>query len=103
MDTRFHRSRNADWTQHCVVILGGSVLAWAIIGPALIHQKMAFGTAIVPDDPKWGDYMSFGSLGLAASNKETPSPRFWMLWPGVLLMIVVSFTELFLQYKVGGH
>ena len=79
---------------------GGSVLAWAIIGPALIHQKMAFGKAIVPDDPQWGDYMSFGSLGLAASNKETPSPRFWMLWPGVLLMIVVSFTELFLQYKV---
>jgi uncharacterized oligopeptide transporter (OPT) family protein len=82
---------------------GGSVLAWAIIGPALVHHNMAFGKAIVPDDPKWGDYMSFGSLGLAASNKETPSPRFWMLWPGVLLMIVVSFTELFLQYKVGEH
>ena len=79
------------------------MLAWAIIGPALIHQKMAFGKALVPDDPQWGDYMSFGSLGLAASNKETPSPRFWMLWPGVLLMIVVSFTELFLQYKVGQH
>lgn len=79
---------------------GGSVLAWAIIGPALVHNKMAFGTSIVPDDPDWSDYMSFGSLGLAASNKVTPSPRFWLLWPGVLLMIVVSFTELFLQYKV---
>ncbi|KAL1583310.1 hypothetical protein WHR41_08046 [Cladosporium halotolerans] len=79
---------------------GGSVLAWAIIGPALVHNKMAFGTAVVPDDPDWSDYMNFGSLGAAASNKVTPSPRFWMLWPGVLLMIVVSFTELFLQYKV---
>lgn len=68
---------------------GGSVLAWAIIGPVLVHQRIAFGKAIVPDDPDWSDYTSFGSLGLAASNKETPSSRFWMLWPGVLLMIVV--------------
>lgn len=80
--------------------LGGSVLAWAIIGPALVHNKMAFGKQIAPEDPNWSEYMSFGSLGLSSSNKITPSPRFWMLWPGVLLMIVVSFTELFMQYKV---
>ena len=83
--------------------LGGSVLAWGIIGPALVHNKMAFGKQLAPDDPNWSEYMSFGSLGLASSNKITPSPRFWMLWPGVLLMIVVSFTELFMQYKVSKH
>lgn len=82
----------------------GSVLAWAIIGPALVHNNIAFGTHIfTEDDPQWehwSGYMSFGSLSSKWSNKDHPSPRFWLLWPGVLLMIVVSFTELFLQYKV---
>ena len=78
----------------------GSVLAWGIIGPTLVHYGVAFGTHLVPDDPQWGGYISYASLGTKATNKATPSPRFWLLWPGVLLMIVVSFTELFLQYKV---
>jgi uncharacterized oligopeptide transporter (OPT) family protein len=63
-----------------ISFFGGSFLAWAIIGPALVHQKMAFGKAAAPDVPGWEDYMSYGSLGLASSNKMTPSPRFWMLW-----------------------
>lgn len=78
----------------------GSILAWGIIGPSLVNQGAAFGMALVPDDPHWGGYVSFASLGTAASTKDTPSPRFWLLWPGVLLMIVVSFVELGLQYKV---
>ncbi|KAL0261827.1 hypothetical protein SLS55_003259 [Diplodia seriata] len=78
---------------------GGSILAWGIIGPALVHNGAAFGVA-ASDDPKWDGYVSFASLGLAASNKDTPSPRYWMLWPGVLCMIAVSFTELALQWRV---
>lgn len=35
-----------------------------------------------------------------AATTDTPSPRFWLLWPGVLLMICVSFAELALQYKI---
>nr|OQO18178.1 hypothetical protein B0A51_14125 [Rachicladosporium sp. CCFEE 5018] len=80
----------------------GSILAWGIIGPSLIHTGAAWGKQIAPKDPDWDRYMSFGSLSAAASNKDHPSPRFWLLWPGVLLMIVVSFTELFLQYKLFG-
>lgn len=49
---------------------------------------------------EWSGIVTFASLSTAASNKDTPSPRFWLLWPGVLLMIAVSFTELALQYKV---
>lgn len=79
---------------------GGSVLAWGIIGPALVHNNAAFGTQVAPDDPHWSGYVSFASLGSKSSTKDTPSPRYWMLWPGVLLMIVVAFTELLLQYKV---
>jgi uncharacterized oligopeptide transporter (OPT) family protein len=80
--------------------LGGSILAWAIIGPALVHNNMAWGTNLGEGSDKWDGYTNFGSLSLAACNKDWPSPRYWMLWPGVLLMIAVSFTELVLQYKV---
>lgn len=83
-----------------ISFFAGSVLAWGIIGPALVHNGAAFGTALAPDDEKWSGYVSFASLGTKASTKTTPSPRFWLLWPGVLLMIVVSFVELGLQYKV---
>jgi len=72
--------------------LGGSVLAWGIIGPALVHNGAAWGVDISEDDPNWKGLMSFASLGKAASNKDNPSPRYWLLWPGVLLMIAVSFT-----------
>lgn len=83
-----------------ISFFAGSVIAWGIIGPALVHNNVAFGTQLYPDDPNWSGLVSFASLGAKASNKITPSPRFWLLWPGVLLMIAVSFTELALQYKV---
>lgn len=78
----------------------GSVLAWGIIGPALVHNGAAFGVQAGEPGSHYEGYISFASLSETASSKDTPSPRFWLLWPGVLLMIVVSFTELALQYKV---
>ncbi|KAI9675061.1 MAG: hypothetical protein M1817_001467 [Caeruleum heppii] len=80
---------------------GGSVLAWGIIGPALIHNGAAYGVSALglEGDPKWNDYLSFASFNLK-DPKNMPSPRYWLLWPGVLVMIVVSFTELFCQYQI---
>jgi OPT family oligopeptide transporter len=78
----------------------GSVLAWGIIGPSLVAQGMAYGAAFAPEDPKWSESINYFSLSLKFSNKDYPSPRYWMLWPGVLLMIAVSFTELLMQWKI---
>ncbi|KAF4549365.1 OPT oligopeptide transporter-like protein 3 [Elsinoe fawcettii] len=78
----------------------GSVIAWGIIGPSLVRNGMAFGNPIYEGDEKWGEYVSYASLSLKFSTKDHPSPRYWLLWPGVLLMIAVSFTELLLQYQV---
>jgi uncharacterized oligopeptide transporter (OPT) family protein len=86
-----------------VSFFAGSVLAWGIIGPALVHNGAAWGEAIIPGDPKWGGWISFASLDPASSTKDNPSPRFWLVWPGVFLMICVSFTEIALQYKVVGY
>jgi OPT family oligopeptide transporter len=82
-----------------ISFLAGSVIAWGIIGPALVHNNKAWGINI-GEGTKWDGYYTFASLGDAACNKDYPSPRYWLLWPGVLLMIVVSFTELALQWKV---
>ncbi|KAL5391073.1 hypothetical protein DPSP01_001564 [Paraphaeosphaeria sporulosa] len=82
-----------------ISFLGGSILAWGIIGPALVHNNKAWGTNL-GEGTKWDGYTNFASLSLAACNKDYPSPRYWLLWPGVLLMIAVSFTELILQWKV---
>jgi hypothetical protein len=70
----------------------GSVLAWGIIGPALVHNGAAWGVDISGGDPNWDGAITFASLSLKASNKDHPSPRYWLLWPGVLLMVAVSFT-----------
>jgi uncharacterized oligopeptide transporter (OPT) family protein len=83
-----------------ISFLMGSVIAWGIIGPTLVAKNIAFGINLGEGDPKWDGYMSYASLSLKAANKTHPSPRYWLLWPGVLLMIVVSFTELALQWKI---
>ncbi|KAF1819139.1 oligopeptide transporter [Dissoconium aciculare CBS 342.82] len=93
-----------------ISFFGGSVLSWAIIGPALIAQKMAFaghpyGDATDPEsyDPQWSSYSVYFSLSKTFTKPDHPSPRYWLLWPGIMLMIVVSFVELALQYKVFLH
>ncbi|GIZ42990.1 hypothetical protein CKM354_000623600 [Cercospora kikuchii] len=83
-----------------ISFFGGSVLAWGIIGPLLVRCNAAVGISLGEPGSKWENYISFRSLGKNASSKDAPSPRFWLLWPGVLLMIVVSFVELGLQYKI---
>lgn len=83
-----------------ISFFSGSVLAWGIIGPLLVHYNIAFGKLVKPDDPKWGAVVSFSAFSGEFSSKDTPSPRYWLLWPGVLAMIFISFTELALQWRV---
>ena len=101
-----------------ISFFAGSVIAWGIIGPTLVNYGEAFGYAYysqadvkagaITQDffDKWGGdngQFTFWSLGPDWVTKDTPSPRFWLLWPGVLMMIAVSFTELAIQYKVVAH
>ncbi|KAI2615248.1 oligopeptide transporter [Hypoxylon sp. NC1633] len=82
-------------------MFGGSIIAWAIIGPALVHYGECIGKQQVDDDPRWADWYTFASL--SGLGKETPSPRYWLLWPGVMIMVCTSMAELFIQYKVIGY
>ncbi|QRV76781.1 OPT oligopeptide transporter protein [Ceratobasidium sp. AG-Ba] len=80
---------NASWS-----FFGGFVLAWGIIAPSIIHTGVAVGKQRAPDE--FPEVLSFQSM--SANPIElfitAPSPRYWLLWPGVLIMLVYSFAEL---------
>ncbi|KAK7749088.1 hypothetical protein SLS62_008483 [Diatrype stigma] len=80
-------------------LFGGSVIAWAIIGPVLVATGTCIGKPQWDETtPEWNGYYSYASL--SNLGKETPSPRYWLLWPGVMIMVCTSMAELFVQYKV---
>ncbi|KAH8646364.1 OPT oligopeptide transporter [Xylariales sp. PMI_506] len=72
---------------------GGSVLAWALIGPLTVKYGAAFGKPMVADDDGnnlFPGYMNYNSFSNAT---VTPSPRYWNLWVGVMIMLCASFAE----------
>jgi len=66
-----------------------------------VHYGECIGKQLYPDDPQWDSYYSFNSL--RNLGKEAPSPRYWLLWPGVMVMVCSSMAELLVQYKVIGY
>ncbi|KAI0876660.1 OPT oligopeptide transporter protein-domain-containing protein [Hypoxylon argillaceum] len=84
-----------------ISLFAGAVLAWGIIGPTLVHYGECIGIQLYPDDPYWDSLYTFASL--KNLGKQKPSPRYWLLWPGVLIMVATSIAELLVQYKVLGH
>ena len=92
--------------------LAGSILAWyfthscdapqyhaknstdgfrGIIGPMLVARGQAFGSPAT-DVPEWSALMTYNSLSNEFTTPNHPSPRYWLLWPGVSCMIAVSMT-----------
>jgi hypothetical protein len=66
-------------------------LSRGLIGPILVHQKIAFGHAGT-NNHEWDGFISYSSLASDFTSPGHPSPRYWLLWPGISCMIVVSFT-----------
>ncbi|KAL5349884.1 hypothetical protein ACLOAV_004918 [Pseudogymnoascus australis] len=71
-----------------------------IIGPILVNNGIAFGQPAVPNDQTWDGLMSYSSLSDEFASANHPSPRYWLLWPGITCMIAVSFTELACQWRI---
>ncbi|KAK0465543.1 oligopeptide transporter [Desarmillaria tabescens] len=79
---------NASWS-----FLGGAVLAWGIIAPSLVSTGRAVGVQSYPDEfPEIWSYTAM-SFDDASRYVNSPSPRYWLLWPGVLMMLVYSFAD----------
>ncbi|KAH9937937.1 OPT oligopeptide transporter [Amylocystis lapponica] len=75
--------------------VGGSILAWGIIGPALIATGRAVGDAYSPDYP---GYINYANMVLSDPVHE-PSPKYWMIWPGCMLLLCSSMSEIAANYK----
>lgn len=83
---------NASWS-----FLGGAVLAWGIIAPSIISTGRAVGVQPYPDDfPEIWSYTAM-SFDDPSRYVKSPSPRYWLLWPGVLMMLVYSFADVMMS------
>jgi hypothetical protein len=73
--------------------VGGAVLAWGIIAPSLIKTGVAVSSHPYDEFPELAS-----NMGMVFANieryTESPSPRYWLLWPGVFIMIVYSFADI---------
>lgn len=76
----------------------GTVAAWGLIGPLLVHYGICTGKVI--GEGRWADLRSFNSLSGVDQPNYVPSPRYWMLWPGVMVLLVYSLIEFFLHIRV---
>ncbi|KAG0707878.1 OPT oligopeptide transporter protein-domain-containing protein [Suillus ampliporus] len=75
--------------------LGGSFLAWAILGPIIVAKGLAFGSVANPSIPGYMNYM-----GMSLTDPiHHPSPRYWLLWPGTLMLLCASFAEVGCNWK----
>ncbi|GLB42392.1 putative OPT oligopeptide transporter protein [Lyophyllum shimeji] len=77
---------NASWS-----FFAGSVLAWGIIAPALVKNGLAFGASISDEFP----LVSYQGLSFSDPSRYVthPSPRYWLLWPGVLIMLLYTMAD----------
>ncbi|GKT66738.1 oligopeptide transporter [Colletotrichum tofieldiae] len=76
----------------------GSVLAWGIIGPILVHLGVASGLPMSAEYPGLVTYNAFNP----AKFTDDPSPRYWILRPAVFMMLAVSLTTIVLEAKSFG-
>ncbi|WYZ33756.1 hypothetical protein EsH8_I_000032 [Colletotrichum jinshuiense] len=76
----------------------GSVLAWGVIGPILVHLDVASG---LPMSVKYPDLITYNAFD-PTKFIDDPSPRYWVLWPAVFMMLAVSLTTIALEAKAFG-
>ncbi|OBZ67655.1 hypothetical protein A0H81_12190 [Grifola frondosa] len=83
---------NASWS-----FLLGCVLSWGIIAPSLVKNGLAFGKSTSDSFPTVSYIgLSFDDPALYVTH---PSPRYWLLWPGILIMLLYSFADLVMNSR----
>lgn len=78
---------------------GGTFVAWAIIGPLLVYKGLCAGNP-GEEGTKWENLVNYNSLNGITDPTKLPSPRFWMLWPGVAVLIVFSMMEFIMHLPI---
>ncbi|KAF5246475.1 hypothetical protein FANTH_6847 [Fusarium anthophilum] len=76
-------------------LLFGSILAWGVIGPCLVANDQAIG---IPFDPKNPDLITYNAF-VPTQFVTSPSPRYWILWPAVFMMLAASLATVLIEGK----
>ncbi|KAJ3100638.1 hypothetical protein HDU97_002031 [Phlyctochytrium planicorne] len=71
----------------------GSVTAWGIAGPALLATGVVAGAYGFPSNLNPSKPLSEEDF------KSQVTAQYWLLWPGVTMMIASSFTDLFIRWR----
>ncbi|KAI0124030.1 OPT oligopeptide transporter protein-domain-containing protein [Xylariales sp. AK1849] len=83
-----------------VSLFCGTLFAWGILGPILVHYGICIGQALAPDSPRWHGYVTFASMTGVGEPGYVPSPRYWFLWPGVMVLVCYSLAELLVHWRI---
>ncbi|OAA74700.1 oligopeptide transporter [Akanthomyces lecanii RCEF 1005] len=75
----------------------GAVFAWGLLGPYLVFVELAFGKPSNSTEAALPGLASYTTMSSTFSTAEYPSPRYWLLWPGVACTLAVAFLELLCQ------
>jgi hypothetical protein len=61
------------------------------VAPATVRNGLTFGISTSDEFP----LVSYQALSFddVAAFAKAPSPRYWLLWPGVLIMVVNSLLD----------
>ncbi|KAI9095811.1 OPT oligopeptide transporter protein-domain-containing protein [Phlyctochytrium arcticum] len=78
-------------TNTAASFFAGSVTAWALIGPILLASGVATSAFGFPRNVTT-------EMTLEAFNSQVTA-QYWLLWPGVVLMIASSFSELGVRWR----
>lgn len=76
----------------------GTLFAWGLAGPLLVKYGECAGKHT--GEGKWAPVVNYNDLKNITTPGFTPSPRYWFLWPGVMVLIVYSMVEFLLHAKV---
>lgn len=77
----------------------GNIVAWGLVGPLLVHYGECIGLP-GSESPKWASLISFQSMAGLTEPGFVASPRYWFLWPGVMVLVVYSMIEFLIHIRV---
>lgn len=95
------QSAGLSWLGELVSGDGGHFWIFPMLKSRLSVAPLLVSTGKAVVTPVSEDYPLFTVASLSFRDPEVfverPSPRYWLLWPGVLIMLLYSFTDVFLN------
>jgi hypothetical protein len=71
----------------------GAIMAWGVVGPITVAAGFTKGQPVPGKFP--------GQINYAGSKKG--GPRYWLLWPGLVILMLSAFLEVGLQWRQIGQ